>query len=295
MALLQARLEELPVFAPIAVVLAAIFTLFTPWLVRRYPPKKPVDDKALRTWLTNVTYALLSPAAEVFGRSVTTIFVALCAVLMGREVEPALLKGFGPLARQPYWLIVAEMIVLSDFIFYWTHRMAHRIPLLWRFHAVHHSTQHMHAMAALRVHPGESYALVINTLPLFALGFPLDALAAVAPISFLYALLIHSNLPFSARRLSYVVNSPSFHRWHHSLVYRGDGSNFAGFFPLFDRLFGSYYYPKEPPEALGIDDEHMPENYAAQMLYPFRRANAEAEAEAPESVSLASDKPAASR
>jgi sterol desaturase/sphingolipid hydroxylase (fatty acid hydroxylase superfamily) len=130
----------------------------------------------------------------------------------------------------------------------------------------------MHAPAALRVHPLESYALILNTLPLFALGFPLDALAAVAPISFLYALFIHSDLSIGVRRLVWVVNSPAYHRWHHSREYRGDGSNFAGFFPVFDVLFGSYYFPKEPPKSLGIDDENMPKTYAAQMAYPLRRS-----------------------
>jgi sterol desaturase/sphingolipid hydroxylase (fatty acid hydroxylase superfamily) len=48
--------------------------------------------------------------------------------------------------------------------------------------------------------------------------------------------------------------------------------NFAGTFPIWDILFGTWYMPKgELPDAYGVDDEHFPESFGAQMLYPFRQ------------------------
>jgi sterol desaturase/sphingolipid hydroxylase (fatty acid hydroxylase superfamily) len=127
--------------------------------------------------------------------------------------------------------------------------------------------------AAARVHPLETYALVLNMLPLFALGFPVDALLPLAPLSIGYALLIHSKLPFDSRRFVYLINSPAYHHWHHSRKCRGNGTNFAGYFPIFDVLFGSYYFPKRAPEEVGIEDPNMPQSYWAQLLYPFQRTH----------------------
>src|SRR5262245_35987243 len=46
-------------------------------------------------------------------------------------------------ASQPWWLQALEVIVLSDFFVYWGHRLQHRVGFLWRFHAVHHSAEHL--------------------------------------------------------------------------------------------------------------------------------------------------------
>jgi sterol desaturase/sphingolipid hydroxylase (fatty acid hydroxylase superfamily) len=108
------------------------------------------------------------------------------------------------------------------------------------------------------------------TVPLFFLGFPVDAVKVVGPLTSLYAIVIHSNVNVSARWLNYLFNSPRFHAWHHALDAKDGGVNFAGFFPLFDALFGTYKLPGHLPDAYGIDDAEMPEICAAQLVYPFR-------------------------
>lgn len=230
----------------------------------------PGEDASRRSLFTDLGYIVLSPATEVVSRVVTTLILAGCAVLAGRHVGPEILRGFGPVMRQPRWLIISEMFVLSDFIYYWTHRMAHTVPALWRLHAVHHSTRHLRWTSALRAHPGEVYAHVIPLVPLFLLGFPVEGLLALAPVISLYALFIHVDVNLSAGRLGYVLNSPRFHGWHHALEVDGPGVNFAGFFPLFDALFGTYRLPGERPRDVGIEDPEMPDTCLAQLGYPFR-------------------------
>jgi sterol desaturase/sphingolipid hydroxylase (fatty acid hydroxylase superfamily) len=69
------------------------------------------------------------------------------------------LDGFVPpnflaaVAAQSWWLQAIEMIVLSDFIIYWAHRLQHAVPFLWRFHSIHHSAEHLDWLAAHREHP----------------------------------------------------------------------------------------------------------------------------------------------
>ncbi len=62
-------------------------------------------------------------------------------------------------ASQPLWLQFIEIMVLTDFVQYWFHRAFHQIPALWRFHAIHHSAQHMDWLAGSRMHLIEVIAL----------------------------------------------------------------------------------------------------------------------------------------
>jgi sterol desaturase/sphingolipid hydroxylase (fatty acid hydroxylase superfamily) len=84
--------------------------------------------------------------------------------------------------------------------------------------------------------------------------------------------LVHANLNWTFAPFKYLLASPVFHRWHHTALDRGGSSNFAGTFPIWDVLFGTFYMPEsELPDAYGIADKSFPESFGAQMLYPFLR------------------------
>src|SRR5215831_8460744 len=88
-------------------------------------------------------------------------------------------QGFrDAVASQPWWLQAVEVVLLSDFLIYWGHRLQHRVGFLWRFHAVHHSAEHLDWLAAHREHPLDTiYTLTLINLPPLLLGFPLETLA----------------------------------------------------------------------------------------------------------------------
>lgn len=267
--LLRIRLGSMTAVAAFASV--AFFALrFLAAALERSGRIRAVTSSSERSLRTDLGYMLLSPLMEVLSKTFSTFTVVACALLVGRRAGPELLEGFGPVIRQPRWLIVLEMLVLSDFVYYWVHRAAHTFAPLWRLHAVHHSTQHMRWTSALRAHPAEVYLHLVTVVPLFLLGFPVDGLAPLAPFITLYAFLIHADSNVSMRRVSYFANSPMYHGWHHALDAKDGGVNFAGFFPLFDALFGTYRLPAERPAAVGIDDTSMPETCVAQLKYAFR-------------------------
>src|SRR5579864_3059643 len=82
-------------------------------------------------------------------------------------------------AQQPWWLQAMEAVLLSDLCMYWGHRLQHRVPFLWRFHAVHHSSEHMDWLAGHREHPLDSiYTMTLINLPPMLLGFPLQTIAS---------------------------------------------------------------------------------------------------------------------
>lgn len=220
---------------------------------------------------TDLGYLLLGPINEALSRACRTLGIAVCAIVLGKSVGPELLRGFGPIIEQPRWIVVAEVLVVADFAFYWTHRLAHTVPFLWRFHAIHHSTRHVHWISALRAHPTEAYAHLFNVIPLLVLGFPVDALGMLLPVISVYALAIHCDVDISLRPLRYLLNTPAYHRWHHARDVRHGGVNFAGFFPIWDLIFGTYHLPDHRPLETGIDDPDMPEDFLAQLAYPFRK------------------------
>jgi sterol desaturase/sphingolipid hydroxylase (fatty acid hydroxylase superfamily) len=195
------------------------------------------------------------------------------AYLAYGRIDPELMRrGFGPAARLPLWLQALLMLVLSDFIGYWMHRLFHG-RRLWRFHAIHHSSVDLDWLSSVRVHPvNDALMRLASAVPLVALGFAPLALAGIAPVLTLMAVLIHSNVDWDFGPLRGVIASPRFHRWHHTDEHEARDKNFAGFFPIWDRLFGTYYMPPDKlPSRFGVT-EAVPAGLLAQLSYPFRRS-----------------------
>lgn len=160
-------------------------------------------------------------------------------------------------------------IVLCDLVVYWGHRLSHAVPLLWRFHRVHHTAPTLDWLAAYREHPVDGlYTMVLENLPALALGFRLEAIAGFVMLRGIWAVFIHSNIRLPVGPLKYVLGSPELHHWHHH-VGHGGAKNFANLMPLMDLVFGTYYAPRGvEPERLGTD-EAVPHRYLAQLAFPF--------------------------
>ncbi|RBP35898.1 sterol desaturase/sphingolipid hydroxylase (fatty acid hydroxylase superfamily) [Roseimicrobium gellanilyticum] len=172
-------------------------------------------------------------------------------------------------AAQPWWLQAIEVVVLSDFLIYWGHRLQHKVGFLWRFHSIHHSAEHLDWLAAHREHPVDSiYTIGLINLPAFILGFPLETLAGFIAFRGIWAIYIHSNVRLPIGPLRMFIGAPELHHWHHDKA--RDAGNYANISPLMDILFGTYRCPDHEPESFGIH-EPIPRSYLGQMLHPFRR------------------------
>jgi hypothetical protein len=136
-------------------------------------------------------------------------------------------------------------------------RMFHSIPLLWRFHQIHHSTEELDWLAAYRVHPVDQIATRgISLAPVFALGFSDAAIVLFAMLYQWQAILIHSNISISFGPLRWLIASPDFHHWHHSKEVAARDKNFAGQLSLLDFLFGTAHMEDlqmAPTSGVGTD------------------------------------------
>lgn len=171
------------------------------------------------------------------------------------------------LQSQPIWIQAIEVIILSDLLIYWGHRLQHKVPFLWRFHKVHHSAERLDWLAAHREHPLDSiYTVGLINLPMFIVGFPMEVLAGVIAFRGIWAIYIHSNVRLSIGPLKKIIGSPELHHWHHHLDQ--NAGNYANISPLMDLLFGTYVCPDYEPEAVGIQED-FPENYIGQLVEPI--------------------------
>ena len=177
-------------------------------------------------------------------------------------------------AALPFVVQFIAIMFLTDLVQYWVHRQFHRIPALWRFHAVHHSAQHMDWMAGARMHFLEILILRGTTvIPMIVLGFSQSAVNAYILVVYLYATFVHSNLGWRFGILEKFLVTPRFHHWHHGIEKEAIDVNFAVHFPLFDRLFGTHHMPEDGrwPEGYGIGGHPVPKGYWRQFLHPFKR------------------------
>jgi sterol desaturase/sphingolipid hydroxylase (fatty acid hydroxylase superfamily) len=166
------------------------------------------------------------------------------------------------------------------------HRAAHEVPLLWRFHRVHHSIRDMDWLAANHLHPlDETFGRSAAVLPLYALGFGRVSLGAFVILITVQAIFIHANVRISWGPLRWVIATPQFHHWHHGREPEAYNTNFAGEFPVLDALFGTLYLPADRwPAQYGIDDVE-PDGYLRQLAWPLRtRCAADPDAERPKLV-----------
>lgn len=254
------------------VVLAAVFGLVE-WLA---PARR--GQRRLRAGVsTDVTYWFFTPLVT---KSITRVAIVLvvigtaiaAGVPITRESLESYVAPHGPVSELPWGVQLIALLFLADAIAYGMHRWLHK-PRLWAFHAVHHSSTEVDWLSSVRLHPVNDVLIrVAQAVPIVLLGFDATLLAAYVPILSVYAIFIHANVPWSFGPLRYVIATPAFHRWHHAAEDEGLNRNFAGLFPVFDLIFGTFHMPRgRVPETFGIPDGDVPDGIAAQLVYPFRR------------------------
>lgn len=157
------------------------------------------------------------------------------------------------------------MMDLSEFLF---HRAQHAIPVLWSMHSLHHSDDNMNATTAERHFWGEQIIKAFTIWPAVALIITPTQLIVVCYILISgWHIVAHSSLNFGFGRWSWVLNSPAYHRRHHSREPQHFNSNFSGLFPIFDLISGTYHRPSGYPET-GLNER--PERLSELALWPLR-------------------------
>ena len=156
----------------------------------------------------------------------------------------------------------------------WIHRAFHRVPLLWRFHEIHHSAETMDWIAGARLHLVDvAVTRGLTYVPIYVLGFDQAALVAYVIFVSVQATFIHANVRFEFGPLAWLVATPRFHHWHHGIEPEAVDKNFAIHLPVLDWLFGTFHLPVGRwPSGYGVQSERpVPDGFLRQLAHPFRR------------------------
>jgi sterol desaturase/sphingolipid hydroxylase (fatty acid hydroxylase superfamily) len=187
------------------------------------------------------------------------------------------------IAAWPLWQRAIAALLVGEIGFYWGHRWCHQIPLLWRFHSIHHSAEHVYFLVSSRAHPIDNvFTKLCGLAPVYIIGIATPLTPEGGTVSALVVLLltmwgffIHSNLRWRLGPLEWLIATPAFHHWHHTANEQRD-RNFAPMLPWIDWIFGTLHLPKDRwPTAYGIDAK-LPETLGEQLIYPLRPTNKQA-------------------
>jgi sterol desaturase/sphingolipid hydroxylase (fatty acid hydroxylase superfamily) len=214
----------------------------------------------------------------LLGRFLTFLSASLTVLMsssLGAQISAAIGEGTGgsgDAVSDWHPLIVAILILLvADFCVYWFHRLSHEWPVLWPFHATHHSAEVMTPITVYRKHPvydlmsGLFGGAVMGLVMGVVLGITVGAVpvAMIGGVNILYYLfnvaganLRHSHVWLSYGRIvEHIVISPAQHQVHHSIDPRHHDRNYGEVLAIWDWMFGTLYVPEGPEELrFGLSD-----------------------------------------
>lgn len=145
------------------------------------------------------------------------------------------------------WWGLAAAVLVADFIYYWEHRIAHEVRLLWTQHAVHHSSRDMNIITAVRFGPFEGVWALLVHIPMILMGFSAEVAIGAQIVVLAYQTWLHTELIGKLGPLEKLLNTPSHHRVHHGCDDIYLDKNYAGILIIWDRMFGTFQEEVETP------------------------------------------------
>jgi len=227
-------------------------------------PYAPVAAVALflmaaeRLWPARKTRGELGANAVAF--ILTAISMRAIAGALS-AMETAFINAHGggliDLRALPWPVGAAVYLVAMDFGEYIFHRAQHQLPWMWAMHSLHHSDRELGVTTTERHFWLEPAIKAVSIWLVVALLFKVNAaILAVYFVAGFYHLFVHANLKVGFGPLSWLLNSPQYHRLHHSREPAHHNANFSALLPLFDVLSGAYRRPGPGEFPLsGLDDE----------------------------------------
>ncbi len=235
------------------------------------PRKNHVQKKSIR-WVTNWGLVIIDSVVLRVFAPILAVGVALYAESKG--------WGFFAITKFPLWFEFILAIILLDLAIYGQHVASHKIPVLWRFHKVHHADRDIDVTTGARFHPIEI---------VFSMGYKLICVLLIGPAAFSVfvfevllnasAMFNHSNikLPLGVdSMLRKLIVTPDMHRVHHSIIPEETDSNYSFFLSVWDHIFKTYQaQPKDGHDGMTIGLKEYqtdePSSLLWSLMLPFKR------------------------
>jgi len=249
-----------------------LFALFA--LIETIWPRRDRVQARPGRWLTNIALVVIDSAAT------RLLALGLPLLAVGAALDAAA-NGWGlfNMTNWPLGLEILLAILIFDLAIWTQHLVTHKIPVLWRFHRVHHADRDLDVTSALRFHPVEIlFSMLLKIGLVYLLGPAAIAVVLFEVILNGTAMFNHANirLPLGLDRLiRTLLVTPDMHRVHHSDIRSEHDSNYGFALSIWDRLFGTYIeQPKQGHDRMTVGlqwQDDRPARLGWVLALPFFR------------------------
>ncbi|MBO1254395.1 sterol desaturase family protein [Alteromonas sp. 5E99-2] len=239
------------------------------------PKKTRVMPRFVR-WSTNLLLVVINSLAL---RLVTPI-LAVGAAAWAQSHNLGVLNWI-PL---PPIISLVLAVTLLDMAIYFQHVLSHRVPMLWRFHKIHHADRDIDVTTGLRFHPVEIvFSMFYKLAWVVLLGPSVSAVIFFEVLLNASAMFNHSNVSLTQKVDSWLrtcIVTPDFHRVHHSVIPRETHSNFGFFLSIWDRIFNTHIpqpLAKHKDMVIGLSEfqSHAPNTLIWCLTAPWKKKAAQ--------------------
>lgn len=243
-------------------------------LVEFVVPKKPRVHPRQGRWITNGAMTVLNTL------TLNLMNIAMPLLAIGAAMDAGA-KGWGlfNLTALPSWLEIIIAMVILDFVVWFQHLLSHKIPIMWRFHRMHHSDRDLDVTSAVRFHPVEiAFSMVVKIGVVYLLGPAAIAVIAFEIILNGMAMFNHANIKLPNwldALIRPILVTPDMHRVHHSIYRDEHDTNYGFALSIWDRMFGCYIaQPRDGHQdmKLGLQwQDDRPTKLGWSLWLPFRK------------------------
>lgn len=215
--------------------------------------------------------------------TLTTIIINFVLAFLLLDVSDwSQTHNWGILAQLPEkntWIYALVGLMGLDLIgAYWVHWVEHKVPLMWKFHLIHHSDTHVDTTTANRHHPGESvFRFIFTLLAVFIMGAPVWLIILYQGLSVVLSQFNHANIKlphFINQVLSTIIVTPNMHHIHHHYKLPQTDTNYGNIFSIWDRIFGTFSVMPQEEIQYGIDthpEKSAHSNLKRMLKIPFEK------------------------
>jgi len=239
-------------------------------MMELWVPYRPSSVSKPKRWVNNL-------GLTAFNALLLYLFFST-AIFRTSEYVMHQQSGILHLLHLSYWTKLFIALAFFDFVLYVWHFLNHKMPLLWRFHRVHHSDLNLDVSSASRFHIGElGISAMIKIGFIFFLGADMFMVMIFESAVVLFTQFHHSSLkvPGWFERIYWMLFvPPSMHRIHHSVVIKERDSNYGAIFSFWDRIFGTLRRDEDKEKIrIGMGAYQRPEdlNFLRLLWMPFTR------------------------
>ncbi|MBT1700479.1 sterol desaturase family protein [Fulvivirgaceae bacterium PWU4] len=176
-----------------------------------------------------------------------------------------------------FWMWII-LLLATDLIWYWYHRLSHEINLFWAAHIVHHQSEDFNYTVSARITIIQAFLRNAFWCILPLLGFHPAMVISILVIHGTYSFFTHTQVIGKLGWFEHVLITPSHHRVHHASNEKYLNKNYGDLFIFWDKLFGTFQREEEQPDyglthplkSYSFMWQHF--HYFMEMFAAFRKA-----------------------